>query len=166
MKTKPHGDIAAPQYDLKVRYQRKVSKLPSPAGKSLCCQIRSPRYTASRVRLLTRAWPLIGSSRRICRRKLCGWPTTSSCLDLAASRTWSASGCPAGRFSRPDRRKPSQKPSNGSSATRSQRPKRRAPRLVENLVGLRGESSCADGSTFRSAKPRQKTDHLSASLLP
>ena len=115
-----------------------VSKSLSHGGRSLCCQIKSPRCTAYKVRLLIRAWQLIGSSQRICRLKHCGWPTTSSSLGLAASRTCSASACPAGKFLKPDHLKVSLKLSKGFSATRSKRPRKRAPKLVENWGGLQG----------------------------
>ena len=55
--------------------RKTVSESLSHGRRSLCCQIKSPRCTAYKVRLLIRAWQLIGSSQRICRLKHCGWPT-------------------------------------------------------------------------------------------
>ena len=118
--------------------RKTASKSLSHGGESFCCQIKSPRCMAYKVRLLIRAWQRIGGSQGICRLKHCGWLTTLSSHGLAASRTCSASACPAGKFLKPDRQKLSLKLSKGSSATKSKRPRKHAPKLVENWGGLQG----------------------------
>ena len=49
-------------------------------------------------------------------------------------------GLPSRKILKPDHQKLSLKLSKGSSATRSKRPRKRAPKLVENLGGLQGAS--------------------------